>query len=96
MYFNLETLEFQENISEQDKTYLKEVGCEYKKGSKVMALVTNGSEPLHLHNDEFCSVEDEKVAIRKFRNQDITFLEHIDFFTSKNPRIENPIINDFV
>lgn len=96
MYFNLETLEFQDNKPQKSESYLKKTNCKHLKGSKVLVLITEDYEPLHLHNDEFCSVEDEKVAVRKFRNQDITFLEHIDFFTSKNPRIENPIINDFV
>lgn len=96
MYFNLETLEFQDNIPQTTEGYLKETNCKYLKGSKVLELITEDDEPLHLHNDEFCSVEDEKIAVNKFRKQDVTFLEHLDFFTSKNPRIENPIINDFV
>lgn len=95
MYFNLKTLEFQDNKPQKSESYLKETNCKHLKGSKVLELIEKGQEPLHLHNDEFCSVEDEKIAVRKFRNQDISFLEHIDFFTSKNPRIENPIINDF-
>lgn len=95
MYFNLETLEFQDNIPQTTEGYLKETNCKHLKGSKVLELITENDEPLHLHNDEFCSVEDEKIAVNKFRKQDVTFVEHLDFFTSKNPRIQNPLINDF-
>lgn len=96
MYFNLDTLEFQKELTKDTVNYLKETGCKHKKGSKVLVLMSKDDEPLHLHNDEFCSVEDEKIAVNKFRNEDITFLEHVDFFTSKNTRIDNPIINDFI
>ena len=96
IYFNLKTLQFQDNKPQKSESYLKEANCKHLKGSKVLELITEDDEQLHLHNDEFCSVEDEKIAVNKFRNKNISFLEHVDFFTSKNTRIENPIINDFL
>ena len=99
MYFNLKTLEFQNEIPNLNVTdYLKVVSCEHKDNNEIIALfyfAQDVDEPLHLHNDEFCSVEDESIAVEKFKKQDKTFVEHLDFFTSKNPRIQNPLINDF-
>ena len=98
MYFNLKTLEFQNTIPNLNETdYLKIVGCEHTK-TKVIALFyfdMETDEPLCLHNEEFCSEDDDKISLNKFSNKDKTFVEHLDFYTSKNPRIENPLINDF-
>ncbi len=100
MYFNLNTLEFQKEIPNINLTdYLKIVSCEHQNNKEIIALFNFGmeiDEPLHLHNDEFCDDEDETIAVEKFKKKDKTFVEHLDFYTSKNPRITNPIINDFI
>ena len=62
--------------------------------TQVITLFDNPEEePICLHNEEFCTKEEELIAVDLFLNHDVTFLEHLDFFTSKNPRIQNPLIN---
>jgi|LakMenE18May11ns_1017448.scaffolds.fasta_scaffold8445401_1 hypothetical protein len=73
--------------------FLSVVTCKQTNGQTITLFENSEDEPLCLHNDEFCSQEDETIAVNLFLNHDVTFLEHLDFFTSKNPRIQNPLIN---
>ena len=74
--------------------YVGVISCKHSK-KEVLAIFIRNEEPLCLHNGEFCSVEDEIVAVDLFNNKDVDFLEKVDFFTSKNSRIKNPLINIF-
>jgi hypothetical protein len=73
--------------------FLRVTTCEHTNRQTITLFENAQDEPLCLHNDEFCSEEEELVAVDLFLNHDVTFLEHLDFFTSKNPRIQNPLIN---
>jgi hypothetical protein len=73
--------------------FLRVTTCEHTGRQTVTLFDSKEEEPLCLHNDEFCSEEEELIAVDLFLNHDITFLEHLDFFTSKNSRIQNPLIN---
>jgi hypothetical protein len=83
-----------DETSENLYPFLQVVDCEHSSG-QILALFSNKEEePLHLHNGEFCEESEEQIAVDLFLNKDVTFLEHVDFFTSKNPRIQDPLIND--
>jgi hypothetical protein len=80
MFYNLKTNSFTKNLPNVNETdFLRVTTCDHK-NKQVVTLISFDNEPICLHNED---EETDKLVFELFVNEDINFINHLDFFNNQ-------------